>query len=121
MRIIKKNINGKAKGKDVYTRSISKIREICYEDLKKMIKNHKNTIIVDIRSPQEYSEKRIRNAINIPFYDLKKIYKEILLDKNKIIILYCEYGIRSKKAYDFLEEKGYKNVYSLKGGIDSVW
>lgn len=97
------------------------IREISYESLKKLIKENANLEIVDIRSPQEFAENRIKFAINIPLYDLERRYKEMLPDKDKLIILYCQYGSRSKKAYQILEAKGYTNLYSLKGGIESAF
>jgi len=102
------------------TRNIDSIREIDYENLKKLIEFEKDLKIVDIRSPQEFEERRIRYAINIPLYDLNKKATYMLPDKNKIIILYCGCGIRSKKAYKILEKMGYTNLYSLKGGISDI-
>ena len=112
IRRILKNIN--------YKRYDDGIREIDYENLKELIKSDTDIDIVDIRSPQEFEEKRIRNSINIPLYDLKKKAECILNNKNKLIVLCCGCGIRSKKAYKILEEKGYSNLYSLKGGIDEI-
>jgi len=97
------------------------IREISYDNLKKLIREETNFEIVDIRSPQEFAENRIKFAINIPLYDLQRKCREMLPDKDKLIILYCEYGSRSKKAYQILESRGYTNLYSLKGGIDSAF
>lgn len=102
------------------TRNSADIKEITSDSLRKLIKENPNIQIVDIRSPQEYQENRIRGAINIPLYDLKQNASKLLQDKNKIIILYCQYGERSKKAYKVLEEMGYTNIYSLKGGLESM-
>ena len=101
-------------------RNIEDVREIDYENLKELIKSDEKIKIVDIRSPQEFEEKRIKYAINIPLYDLKKRYKRLLSDKDEIIVLYCGSGIRSKKAYKILKEEGYANIYSLKGGLDEI-
>ncbi len=97
------------------------IREISYDNLKRLIKENGNLKIVDIRSPQEFAENRIKSAINIPLYDLGRRYKEMLPNKNQPIILYCQYGSRSRQAYQILEAKGYTQLYSLKGGIDSAF
>lgn len=102
------------------TRSVTSIKEISYEKLKKLIKETTNITIVDVRSPQEFSEGRISNAINIPLYDLNKKAEILLSNKEELIVLYCTCGIRSKKAYEILEEKGYTNIYSLIGGIDNI-
>ena len=39
------------------------------------------------------------------------------LNKKKPIAMFCTGGIRCEKASVFLEKKGFKNVYQLKGGI----
>ncbi len=102
------------------TRYTRNIREMSYNNLKELIKTDSNMIIVDVRSPQEFAENRIKFAINIPVYDLNREASRILPDKNRLIVLYCQYGERSKKAYQILETKGYTNMYSLKGGIEGV-
>jgi len=102
------------------TRRAEGIREISYDSIKKLIKGNSNITLVDVRSPQEYREGRIKKAINIPLYELNKRAEEVLKDKNSIIILYCACGVRSAKAYEILEEKGYTNLYCLKGGIDNI-
>lgn len=99
----------------------SSIREISYDNLKKLIRENPNLKIVDIRSPQEFAENRIKFAINIPLYDLERSYRTMLPNKNELIILYCQYGSRSMKAYQILESKGYTQLYSLKGGIESAF
>ena len=93
------------------TRYSRSAREISYDS---------NLIIVDTRSPQEFAENRIKFAINIPVYNLNREAEKVLTDKNRLIVLYCQYGERSKKAYQILEEKGYTNIYSLKGGIEGI-
>ncbi len=102
------------------TRNMENIREIDYERLKELIKTDNKIKIVDIRSPQEFLENKIRTAINIPLYELNKTAERILPKKDNIIVLYCQYGERSRKAYQILERKGYNNIYSLKGGIESI-
>lgn len=74
---------------------------------KLMIENE--YIFVDVRTIEEYNESHIVGAINIP-YD--KINKNINLDKDKIIFVYCRSGNRSRVAYNTLTNLGY-NVYDL--------
>lgn len=80
--------------------------------------NKDGTIIIDVRSKQEYEEGHIDGAINISEYDIKKKAKELLKDKNEKIILYCSTGYRSKRAQKQLERIGYTNVYNVFGGIE---
>lgn len=74
-----------------------------------------NYIIVDVRTKEEYESSHIKNAINIP-YD--EIDENVNLDKNKKILVYCQSGNRSKKAFVSLVNLGY-NVYNL-GGINDI-
>ena len=106
--------------KRVLYRSIEN-REISYKKLKEIIKLDKTTILLDVRSRQEYKEGHLANALNIPLFDLEKqIVQSKLPDKNKTIIIYCVSGYRSRKAKEILEEMGYQKVYNLKNGLDGI-
>lgn len=82
-------------------------------------KQKKGAIIVDVRSSQEYNEGHISEAINIPYYEIKKNVNNVLKNKNQEIVLYCQTGFRSKQAYKKLIKLEYKNVYNLYGGLDN--
>ena len=79
----------------------------------------KGAILVDVRSPQEYEEGHMENAILLPEYDIKKKANEILSDKNKVIVVYCSSGTRSKKAQEELQNMGYTKVYNLYNGYQN--
>lgn len=74
-------------------------------------------IIVDIRTPEEFNEGHIENAVNIDFYS--DTFKEDLdkLDKNKAYFIYCRSGNRSGRAMPIMKELGFKEVYNLSVGI----
>jgi rhodanese-related sulfurtransferase len=78
--------------------------------------NDKNTILVDVRTPEEYSEGKIVNAINIDYTSGNFEKEAIKLDKSKTILVYCHSGRRSAGAANILSQKGYK-VINLEGGI----
>lgn len=71
--------------------------------------------IVDVRTKEEYNSEHIKGAINIP-YD--EITKEVNLEKEKTIFVYCKSGTRSKIAYNTLKDLGY-TVYDL-GAYDTI-
>ena len=73
------------------------------------ILDSKNYIIVDVRTEDEYNEGHVKGAINIP-YDT--IDKNVDLDKDKTILVYCKSGKRSGIAYDKLTDLGF-DVYDL--------
>lgn len=76
--------------------------------------------LIDVRTPEEYNEGYIPNALNIDFYseDFKAQLEK--LDKNKPVLVYCRSGNRSGQASELLNELGFKEVYDLEGGY-SQW
>lgn len=77
-------------------------------------------IILDVRSRREFKEYHLKGAINIPLPDIKKNIETYIFSKNKKIIVYCQSGIRSKKAVMMMEKLGYTHVYNLKGGLENI-
>ncbi len=71
--------------------------------------------IIDVRTEEEYKSGHVKGAINIPY---ETIDKNVNLDKEKTIFVYCKSGTRSKIAYTTLKDLGY-TVYDL-GGYDSL-
>lgn len=94
-------------------------KNIKYEEIQDILANNDDAILLDVRSPQEYKEGHLDKSINIPFYDIRKRIKQIIPDKETLIIVYCQTGSRSKKAIAILDKLEYKNLYNLKGGIDA--
>ncbi len=76
-------------------------------------------VLIDIRSPQEYKEGHLKSAIVIPEYELRKTIGRIIPNKNRLIVLYCGTGIRSKRAQVILQKMGYSNVYNLYKGTEN--
>lgn len=87
------------------------------EEVREMLKNYSNVVLLDVRSHQEYEEGHLKGAINIPTYDIYMNAPKLLKDKETIIIAYCTVGVRSKNAINILRKMGYKNLYHLDGGI----
>lgn len=72
------------------------------------------TILVDVRTVDEYSLGSIPGAINIPVDELRSRLSE--LPKNKPIVVTCAIGLRGYLAYRILVQHGYKDVRNLSGG-----
>jgi rhodanese-related sulfurtransferase len=78
-----------------------------------------NAQLVDVRTPEEYAEGHLKNALNIPIsFDNFESQLEIL-DKNKPVLVYCRMGGRSAKAAAKLKELGFTTISDLDGGITS--
>lgn len=91
--------------------------DISYEEAVQIMEKYPETILVDVRSTQEYNENHLPLAISIPVYDIKKITK-IIKNRDNIIILYCQTGARSKKAQKVLEDLCYTNIYTINKGLN---
>ena len=89
-------------------------QDITLDELKQF--QNEGAIVIDVRSPQEYREGHIDGAISIPEYEIKKKIENMVLDKDKNIVVYCSSGGRSKKAQKVLKKLGYQNVYNLYEG-----
>ncbi|WP_438965356.1 rhodanese-like domain-containing protein [Flavobacterium sp.] len=73
--------------------------------------------IVDVRTPREFSEGHIANAVNMDVTSDDFESKIENLDKEKPVMVYCKAGGRSAKAAGILKDKGFKQVYDLDGGM----
>lgn len=95
-------------------------KDININELKEIRQNNEKVILLDVRSPQEFNEGHLNGAINIPLYELETCCSCKLKDKGRVIIVYCQSGIRSKKAIRILNKNGFKNLYHLKNGLDGI-
>ena len=73
---------------------------------------------LDTREQYEFDEGHIPGAILIPYTEIDNKVKEIIPDKDKLILVYCRSGRRSKLASESLAKLGYTNVKEFGGIID---
>jgi rhodanese-related sulfurtransferase len=92
--------------------------QILYTEVREIMNKNPFAVLIDVRSKQEYKEYHLDGAICIPTYEIISKVPQIIKDKEQIIIVYCQSGVRSKKAMLLLTKMGYKNIYELKGGLD---
>lgn len=80
-------------------------------------KDNLNFIILDVRTPEEFLDEYIENAVNLDYYsdnfrnDLDK------LDKNKTYLIYCRSGRRSGNALNVMKELDFREAYNMLSGI----
>lgn len=80
-----------------------------------------NTVIIDVRTPEEYQEGHIEGAVLMDYLETEKFVKLVAaLDPSKHYLLYCRTGKRSLNAANIMKAKGFKKVSDLKDGI-SEW
>ena len=77
-----------------------------------------NYIILDVRTPEEFKDKHIPNAINVPNESIGTNVISELPDKNQLILVYCRSGNRSQTGSQTFVDLGYKNVIEMGGILD---
>ncbi len=76
-------------------------------------------MLVDVRTPEEYAEGHLPEAINIPFEQIAEAFAKQGIAKDTPVVVYCRSGRRSGIAKESLEKAGYQEVYNG-GGYDSL-
>lgn len=90
-------------------------KDISARDAKALLGANKNVYLLDVRTPQEYSQGRIAGSVLIPIGEFERRVREV--PKNKTIVVYCAVGSRSKPVAGFLARQGYREVYNVTDGI----
>ena len=93
-------------------------RQITMDEAAVMMEQEQNYIILDVRTVEEFDDKHIPDAINIPNETIGSEEISELPDKNQLILVYCRSGNRSKQASEKLVALGYTNIVEFGGIID---
>lgn len=93
-------------------------RQISMSEAIEMMEKENDYIILDVRRPDEFSEKHIPGAINIPNEIIGTEEIKELPNKKQLILVYCRSGNRSKQASEKLVKLGYTNIVEFGGIID---
>lgn len=91
-------------------------RKISAQQAKDMIDSGQNLIILDVRTPGEFSTEHIKDAINIANETIGGARPSLLPDLDATILVYCRSGARSAQASKKLLALGYTEIYDF-GGI----
>ncbi|MDQ7947517.1 MAG: rhodanese-like domain-containing protein [Pedobacter sp.] len=90
------------------------------------IKSHPNTILLDVRTKNEFLGNAepnfgtLKNAINIPIQELNDRMAELKAYKNKDILVYCSHSHRSPQAAYLLTQNGFAHIINMDGGMSQV-
>ena len=87
------------------------------EDLESWLKEGREPLLLDVRTPLEHQTCRFDDSLLMPLQMLPRRFEE--LDPDAEIVVYCHHGHRSAHAVDFLRRMGFKRSFNLDGGIDA--
>jgi len=82
--------------------------------------NQGKSVVLDIRSQEDFAAGHIRDARHIPLKELKSRISELDKFKSKSVIVVCSAGSQSSRAASVLKSAGFGEVYSLDGGL-AAW
>ena len=92
-------------------------QRVSAEDFYTKLVDDNSSIIIDVRTPEEFSKGHLRNALNINWFDENFESQVEILSRERPVFIYCLSGGRSAKALDKISGMGFKNSYELDGGI----
>ena len=83
-----------------------------------IMQTESNYVILDVRTPEEFAERHIPSAINLPNETIGTGEIPELPEKDQLLLVYCRSGNRSKQASRKLASLGYTNVVEFGGILD---
>lgn len=92
-------------------------RNLSPDDAYSMLNQRDGLYLLDVRTPEEFSQARLAGASLIPINQLLSRLAEV--PKDRPILVYCAVGSRSAQVVNYLARQGYPEVYNLYGGIYS--
>jgi len=76
-----------------------------------------SVVVLDVRTPGEFQEGHLQNAINVDYEGMNFAGEVNKLDKSKTYAVYCRSGRRSGLATEVMAKNGFKSVFNLNGGV----
>ena len=91
--------------------------QITAQEAKQIMDSGEDCLILDVRTQEVYAESHIPEAVVIPHDQIRDRASADLPGKDRLILVYCRSGRRSKEAAETLAALGYTNVKEF-GGIN---
>ena len=100
-------------------RGFSSVKDVNNAEATQLL-NRRNAVLLDVREPKEFEGGRLPTAIHIPLSQLAARVSELGKLVARPIVAYCDSGRKSRMAAGTLAKAGFKEIYSLQGGI-AAW
>jgi hydroxyacylglutathione hydrolase len=94
--------------------SLPDVREVTLDEVRG---RPSNVAVFDVREPEEFASGHIPGAVNLPQADLATRLDEVPRDRPVFVV--CQGGFRSLRAAQFLSQRGFRDVASVKGGTEA--
>jgi phage shock protein E len=73
----------------------------------------RGALLIDVRTPREFAESHLPNAVNIPLSAIRWLVPLRVRDKNRVLLLHGQMGVRSGLAKTNLLALGYENAFNV--------
>jgi phage shock protein E len=100
--------------------SAQAIKDVTPDEAAKIIKENKDVVVLDVRTPDEFKAGHIKGATNINFQDKDFAKRIAALDKSKTYVIHCAAGGRSGRACAQIKDMKFEKMFHLKAGM-SGW
>ena len=91
--------------------ALKRSSQISSKDARAHLKN--GALLIDVRTAGEFGSGHLPNTINLPLDEIESSLPRRLKDKNQVILLHCQSGMRSGVAKKKLNGLGYTNAFNL--------
>lgn len=95
---------------------LSPVKDVGNAEATRLV-NRSNAVLLDVREPNEFEGGHLPDAVHIPLSQLDARAGELAKLTSRPVVAYCATGRRSRAAASALARAGFKDVYSLHGGI----
>ena len=86
-------------------------------EVAKILKDNPNAVVLDIRTPAEFNEGHIPNAVNIDYKADSFDIELGKLDRDTTYVMHCRSGRRSANSFEIFKKLGFKNIIHMDDGI----
>jgi molybdopterin/thiamine biosynthesis adenylyltransferase/rhodanese-related sulfurtransferase len=104
--------------KDLLNQAKQQIKEVSVQDVREKLNPANGFTLLDVREGDEWEQGHLDQAIFLPRGFLEVKADKTLTDKKQPIVVYCAGGVRSALAAKTLQDLGYTQVYSMRGGFN---
>lgn len=70
-------------------------------------------LVIDVRTPREFASGHLPRAVNLPLDNIETSVTRRIPNKDRVLLLHCQSGMRSGAACKKLQSLGYINAFNL--------
>lgn len=85
--------------------------QISAQDAAAYLRN--GALVIDVRSPREFLAAHLPKAKNVPLDSIESLLPSLVRNKEQVLLLHCQSGVRSGLAQQKLKSMGYRNAFNL--------